>query len=93
MWLHCYWYMGAHMKTTIEISDALMDQARRLAARENTTLRALVEQGLRKVIADKKQAAGFRMRRASFKGRGLQPGMQDAGWERVREMAYEGHGG
>lgn len=85
--------MGAHMKTTIEISDALMEQARRLAARENTTLRALVEQGLHKVIADKKRAAGFRLRRASFKGEGLQPEVREAGWERIREMAYEGRGG
>lgn len=85
--------MGTHMKTTIEISDALMEQARRLAARENTTLRALVEQGLHKVIADKKRSAGFRLRRTSFKGKGLQPALQDAGWERVRDMAYEGRGG
>lgn len=85
--------MGAHMKTTIEISDALMEQARRLAARENTTLRALVEQGLHKVIADKKQSAGFHLRRASFKGKGLQPALHDAGWERMRDMAYEGRGG
>jgi hypothetical protein len=85
--------MGTHMKTTIEISDALMEQARRLAARENTTLRALVEQGLRKVIADKKRSVRFRLRRASFKGKGLQPPLQDAGWERLREMVYEGRGG
>ncbi len=70
-----------------------MEQTRRLAARENTTLRALVEQGLHKVIADKKRAAGFRLRRASFKGQGLQPPLQDAGWERVRDMSYEGRGG
>ena len=85
--------MGTHMKTTIEISDALMEQARRLAARENTTLRALVEQGLRGVIAEKKRSTDFRLRRASFKGNGLQPAMQDAGWERIRETAYEGRGG
>lgn len=85
--------MGAHMKTTIEVSDALMEQARRLAAREHTTLRALVEEGLRKVLAEKRQAAPFRLRRASFKGRGLQPSARDAGWERVRDLAYEGRGG
>lgn len=85
--------MGTHMKTTIEISDALMEQARRLAARENTTLRALVEQGLHKVIADKKRAGSFRLRRASFKGKGLQPAVREANWERIREMAYEGRGG
>lgn len=85
--------MGTHMKTTIEISDALMEQARRLAAREHTTLRALVEQGLRKVIVEKKRPAGFRLRRASFGGQGLQPQAQGADWARIRDLAYEGRGG
>lgn len=85
--------MGAHMKTTIEISDPVLNDARRLAAREGVTLRALVELGLRRLIAEKKRATGFRLRKASYKGNGLQAGLQDASWERLREMAYEGHGG
>ena len=81
------------MKTTIEISDPVLNDARRLAAREGVTLRALVELGLRRLIAEKKRATGFRLRRASYKGNGLQAGVQSASWERLREMAYEGHGG
>ncbi len=38
------------MKTTIDIADPLLREARKLANREGTTLRALVEQGLRHVI-------------------------------------------
>lgn len=85
--------MGAHMKTTIEISGSLLNQARRQALRDGTTLRALFEEGLRKVLADKQRGAGFRLRPASFKGKGLQPQAAGAGWDRIREMAYEGHGG
>jgi Bacterial antitoxin of type II TA system, VapB len=85
--------MGAHMKTTIEISDPVLNEARRLATREGVTLRALVELGLRRLIAEKKRVTGFRLRRASYKGKGLQAGLQGASWERLREMAYEGHGG
>lgn len=85
--------MGTHMKTTIEISEPLLNQARRLATRQGTTLRALVEEGLRKVVAEKRRPEGFRLRRASFRGEGLQPEVAGTGWDRLREMAYEGHGG
>lgn len=81
------------MKTTLEISDPLLREARKVAARERTTLRALVEQGLRTVVAEKKRKSTFRLRKASFKGRGLRPDLADAGWERLRDLAYEGRGG
>lgn len=81
------------MKTTIEIPDALLGEARRLAAREGITVRALVEQGLRRVLAEKKRAGAFRLRKATFRGQGLQPGVKDASWDHLRELAYEGRGG
>ena len=85
--------MGAHMKTTIEIADALLTDAKRVAAREGVTVRALVEQGLRRVLQERRRGAtGFKLRRASFKGRGLQPGVDGASFDRLRELAYEGHG-
>jgi hypothetical protein len=82
------------MKTTVEISDALLAEARKVAAREGTTLKVLIEQGLRKVVAERRRRSGaFRLRKASFKGTGLQPGVAGASWERIREMAYEARGG
>jgi len=82
------------MKTTVEISDSLLEEARKIAVRERTTLKALIEQGLRRAIAERRQAAGtFRLRKASFKGTGLQPGVAGASWERIREMVYEARGG
>ena len=79
------------MKTTLEISDPLLKEARKLAARENTTLRALVEQGLRQVVASRKEPP-FRLRDASFKGEGLQPEFEGAGWDKIRDAIYEGRG-
>lgn len=85
--------MGAHMKTTIEIADALLADAKRQAARRGVTMRTLVEQGLRQVLAEGRSAPKpFSLRRATFKGRGLQAGAEGASWERLREMAYEGRG-
>ena len=82
------------MKTTIEISDALLEETRKIAAREDVTMRTLVEQGLRQVIAQRKQRRGpFRLRKATFKGRGLSAEARAAGWGRLRELAYEGRGG
>ena len=46
--------MGAHMKTTIDISDALFASSKTLAQQRQTTLRALIEEGLRRVLRDAK---------------------------------------
>ncbi len=85
--------MGTHMKTTIEIADALFADAKRHAARRGVTMRTLVEQGLRQVLAEGRgKTKSFTLRRVTFKGRGLQAGVDGASWERIRELAYEGRG-
>jgi hypothetical protein len=81
------------MKTTVEIPDSLLEEARKLAARQGTTLRVLIVDGLRRSMAERRRAAVFRMRKATFKGTGLQSELSGASWERLREMAYEGRGG
>lgn len=86
--------MGTHtMKTTVEISDALLERARDLLATEKTTLRALIEEGLRRVIEEHAERKPFKLRQASFGGRGLQPEMREADWSIIRSLAYEGRGG
>lgn len=81
------------MKTTVEIPNPLLAEVRKLASREGATVRALVEQGLRRILAESQKPGAFTLRKASFKGKGLQPGVAHASWERIREMAYEGRGG
>jgi hypothetical protein len=80
------------MKTTVEISDSFLKQVKNLAAEEHTTVRALVEEGLRRITADRKHAKSFKLRKVSFLGKGLQPRMAGASWQQVRDAAYEGHG-
>jgi len=63
-----------------------------LAARERTTLRELIEAGLRAVLRERLEQRAFRLRDASFAGNGLQPEFRSADWERIREAAYEGRG-
>jgi hypothetical protein len=81
------------MKTTVHIPDGLLDDVQRLARREGTTLKALVQEGLRRVLDERKHKKGFKLRKASFKGEGLNPELEQASWERIRDMAYEGRGG
>ena len=76
----------AAMKTT------LLRAARKVATRENTTLRALVEQGLRQVVAEKKKDKPFRLRNASFKGNGLHPDVAGKSWSEILDLSYEGRG-
>ena len=84
--------MASHMKTTIQIPDSLFEEARQLAEREQTTLKALVEQGLRRTLAERKRRSAFNLRKATFKGKGLQAEVAGASWEQLRDLSYEGRG-
>jgi hypothetical protein len=81
------------MKTTVEVPNSLLEEAKRLAAREGTTVRALIEEGLRRILAERKRAAKFRLRKATFKGTGIQTAFAGASWDQIRDAAYEGRGG
>ena len=87
--------MVNHMKTTIHIPDSLFNEARKIAHREKATLRALVEEGLRKVVAERsaRNSEVFKLRKATFKGQGLQPLLTGTTWDQVLDISYEGRGG
>jgi hypothetical protein len=63
--------MGAHMKTTVEIPDAVLNAVRELARRDNTTVQALIKRGLRRELAQADRSDSFKLRRASVGGYGL----------------------
>jgi len=81
------------MKTTVHIPDSLLEEARKIASQEQTTIKALIEEGLRRTIDDRKHKRVFRLRKATFKGNGLQPDVADASWEKIRDLSYRGRGG
>jgi hypothetical protein len=80
------------MKTTIGVPDRLAREVRRIAVREGVTLRALVERGLRHVVAEAGRCRPFTLRRASFKGRGSQDTVDAQPWETLRDSIYKGRG-
>jgi len=81
------------MKTTVEINDELLARAKTLAAEQKTTLRAIIEQGLRQVLKQQKLETPFKLEDASVDGNGLQPEFADASWEEIRRAAYGDRGG
>ena len=82
------------MKTTIDIAPELLDEAKKIAAERGSTLKELVESGLREVLsAEKERTENYRYRPHTFKGEGLQDGLLEGDWNRIIERSYEGHGG
>jgi Arc/MetJ family transcription regulator len=82
------------MKTTIDISDSLFQQVKKVAARRNTTFREVVESALRAALAAENRAPErFRLQTHTFEGRGLQRGLSWDDWSAIRELIYEGRGG
>jgi hypothetical protein len=77
------------MKITIDISDTILQEAEELASREGTSLRALVEQGLRNVIGERRQKHLFRWRPVASGGRGLRPELQNLSSDEIRDLSYE----
>ncbi|HEX3889307.1 MAG TPA: DUF2191 domain-containing protein [Verrucomicrobiae bacterium] len=81
------------MKTTIEIADDLFKRAQRVAQKEKTTFRALTERGLRLILAEKQSRTSKKLPPIiTFRGKGLTREFQNAGWEKIRDEIYRGHG-
>ena len=51
--------MVFHMKTTLNIDDTVMKRLREEAARRDTTMSALVEAGLRRILDEEPSPAGL----------------------------------
>ena len=62
------------MRTTIELNDELLRQAKRQATRDGSTLREVVEQALRTHLARRPRRSGYRLVWRTERGR-LQPGV------------------
>lgn len=77
------------MRITVDIDDALLKEAKEFAAREGTSVRALVEAGLRDRLEKANQP--FKLRDGSFNGKGMNPEWRGASWEKIRDAIYEGH--
>lgn len=89
---HIIPYGLPYMKTTVEISDELLEKAKRLAAKRRTTLRAIIEQSLRNTLKEQRRMETYELPDRSVDGQGLQPGFRDKPWSDIRDAAYDGRG-
>lgn len=80
------------MKTTVVIAEDLLRAAKLVAREEHTTLRALLDEGLRWAIEKRKMPSTFRLRDASVRGKGVRPGVVEGDWATLRGSSYEGRG-
>ena len=84
------------MRTSVDLADPLLREARRLAERRGTTLRALIEEGLRLVLERPRVARPYRLADHSFGGKGAAAGMveglRETDWERIRDLSYHADG-
>jgi hypothetical protein len=76
------------MKTTVELPEELLRAAQRTARREGTTVKSLLEEGLRLALARHLDHEVTGLRDASVGGNGLQPEFRGASWAEIRNAAY-----
>lgn len=62
------------MRTTINLDDALLTEAKRRAAERGTTLTKLIEDSLRAALSQRQEAVDEPFRTVTFRGGGLMPG-------------------
>lgn len=73
------------MKTTVDIADPLFEEAKAEAERSGSTLRELIESGLRRELAQRRTSKPFRLRDASASA---QPGPPGGELREGRERWY-----
>ena len=82
------------MRTTIDVPDTLLEQARGVASGAGCTVRELMIEGLGEVVQRRlaEAAVPYRMADRSVGGDGLQPGVADLRWESIRDPVHgDGH--
>ena len=63
------------MRTTVRLDETLLSEAKQLAARSGRTLTAILEEALRRLLAERTPEQKAPVKLTTFKGTGLRPGV------------------
>jgi hypothetical protein len=78
------------VKTTLDIGDALLQRAKRHAKKVGKPLRALVEEGLRRVLESEGESASYELPDRSIGRAGGNNPLEGYSWQDLRDEIYGG---
>ncbi|HVL90006.1 MAG TPA: DUF2191 domain-containing protein [Actinomycetota bacterium] len=78
------------MKTTIDIADSLLARAKRHARKVGKPLRAVVEEGLRRVLDAPSEPRGYKLPDMSVGRPGDPNPLEAMSWQDLRDEIYGG---
>jgi hypothetical protein len=76
------------MKTTVEIQAALLERARRHAKKQGKPLRAIIEEGLRRVLEAEAAPTAYRLPDRSVGEPGAANPLELLSWQDLRDEIY-----
>ena len=83
--------MSLCMRTTVRLNDDLLRRAKKAAAESDRTLTAVIEDALRLALVNRPTAARAPFRMKTFRGSGLQPGVDINSWSSLLDAMETKH--
>lgn len=82
------------MRISIDLPEPLLRTARAATRKRQTTLRAVLLDGLRQALeSEARQRSAHALPDESFGEGGVNEGVSLTDWDRIRELSYDGRGG
>lgn len=78
------------MKSTFDINDKLLSRAKRYAQKAGKPLRALVEEGLRRVLDDAPETRRYELPDCAVGAAGASNPLEHFSWQDLRDEIYGG---
>ena len=78
----------AAVKTTLDLSESLLVRAKRYARRMGKPLRAIVEEGLRRVLQEEGRRSRYRLPDRSVGRAGGPNPLESLSWQDLRDEIY-----